>query len=273
MKLQAIWVTAAALAFGTAVGAAEDKLGFDTTALPVFRAKCIMCHSGSAPQAGLDLQTAESALKGGKSGPVIQPGAPARSLLIERVVSKSMPPGPDKLTESEIAAIRGWIEKTAPVAPVAVTEADVLPIFQMRCAVCHGKRKQEAGLDLRSLAGRLKGGIPARPWCPASRRKPAAQTHRGGPDAPPSCWLNTSCVLPAPRSGHAPALDRRWRTAGASPSRRGTKERSPVTDKDRACWCFPAVPSGRRFRPWSFTANLVRNPIDHFLLARLEAKS
>src|SRR5438552_1275989 len=115
MKLPTIWITAALLVVGTRARAAEDKLAFETTALPVFRARCIMCHSGSAPQAGLDLQTAESALKGGKSGPVIKPGAPARSLLFERVVSKSMPPGPDKLTESEIAAIRGWIEKAAPV--------------------------------------------------------------------------------------------------------------------------------------------------------------
>src|SRR5712691_9446946 len=115
MKLQDIWITAAVLMTGTPAGASEDKLGFETTALPVFRAKCIMCHSGSAPQASLDLQTAQSALKGGKSGPAIQPGAPARSLLFERVVSKSMPPGPDKLTGPEIAAIRGWIEKTSPV--------------------------------------------------------------------------------------------------------------------------------------------------------------
>jgi mono/diheme cytochrome c family protein len=114
MKLQVIWITAAALLAGAPAGAAEDKLGFETTALPVFRAKCIKCHSGSAPQASLDLQTAQSALKGGKSGPAIQPGAPARSLLFERVVSKSMPPGPEKLTEPEIAAIRGWTRRPVP---------------------------------------------------------------------------------------------------------------------------------------------------------------
>ena len=200
MKLQAIWLTAAVLLAGAPAGAAEDPLGFETTALPVFRAKCIMCHSGSAAQAGLDLQTAQSALKGGKSGPAIQPGAPARSLLIERVVGKSMPPGPDKLTEPEIAAIRGWIEKTAPVASVAVTEADVFPIFQMRCVVCHGKRKQEGGLDLRTRAAALKGGIPGPPSYPAS----PVRASRSSASSPARCrrrsyCLNTSSALPAVR--------------------------------------------------------------------------
>ena len=50
-----------------------------------------------------------------------------------------------------------------------VTENEVMPIFQMRCTVCHGKRKQEGGLDLRTQASRLKGGksgpalVPGKP--------------------------------------------------------------------------------------------------------------
>ena len=272
MNLQAIWLTASVLMVGTAASAAEDKLGFETTALPVFRAKCVMCHSGSAPQAGLDLHTAESALKGGKSGPVIQPGAPGRSLLFERVLSKSMPPGPDKLTESEIAAIRGWIEKTAPVAPVAVTEADVFPIFQMRCVVCHGKRKQEGGLDLRTRAAALKGGHSGPAIVPGKPGESLALKRILAGQMPPPKLLFEYFVRP-PSSPEVDTL-RRWIETGAAPAPPETaaaRDDSPVNDKDRAWWSFQ--PPKRPAIPNVLSQNLVRNPIDQFLLARLEAKS
>ena len=272
MKLQVIWIAAAALLVVTPAGATEDKSGFETTALPVFRAKCIMCHSGSAPQASLDLQTAPSALKGGKSVPAIQPGSPARSLLFERVVSKSMPPGPDKLTESEIAAIRGWIEKAAPVASVEVTEADVFPIFQMRCVVCHGKRKQEGGLDLRTRASALNGGHSGPAIVPGKPGESLALKRILAGQMPPPKLLFEYFVRP-PSTPEVDTL-RRWIETGAAPAppeAAAAKEDKPVNDKDRAWWSFqppkrPAVPEVR-------SQNQVRNPIDQFLLARLEAKS
>ena len=64
---------------------------FAKDVLPIFTSRCGACHSGSSPQAELDLSTPESALRGGKSGRVIVPGASGRSLLIEKVVSGSMP--------------------------------------------------------------------------------------------------------------------------------------------------------------------------------------
>ena len=101
-------------------------------------------------------------LTGGKSGPAVVPGSSDRSLLIEKVASGAMPPGDQRLSPAEIGLIRQWIDNATPaaeeVASVHITEKDVLPIFLMRCAVCHGKRKQEGGLDLTTIAGRLKGG-------------------------------------------------------------------------------------------------------------------
>ena len=275
MKLRLIRIAVAAtlLPAWTPAFAAEDKLGFDNTALPVFRAKCLMCHSGSAPQASLDLQTAQSALKGGKSGPAIQPGAPARSLLLERVISKSMPPGPDKLTEPEIAALRGWIERTAPVAMAAVTEADVFPIFQMRCVVCHGKRKQEGGLDLRTRAAALKGGHSGPAIVPGKSADSLALNRILAGQMPPPKLLFEYFVRP-PSNPEVDTL-RRWIETGAAPappSVATVKEDRPISDKERAWWSFqpprrPAIPEVRAAR------NQIRNPIDQFLLARLEAKS
>src|SRR5262249_6436264 len=144
---------------------------FESDIAPVLKARCWACHSGASPQAGLDLQTVASVLKGGKSGPAVRPGASDASLLLDKIVSKAMPPGDPKLSGNEIALIRAWIDKglTRPAAPELISEADVLPIFQMRCVVCHGKRKQEGGLDLRTLVSRLKGGksgpalVPGKP--------------------------------------------------------------------------------------------------------------
>jgi cytochrome c5 len=58
------FAVAVALILAAAPARAAD---FETSALPIFRAKCLMCHSGSAPQASLDLETAPSALRPGHS--------------------------------------------------------------------------------------------------------------------------------------------------------------------------------------------------------------
>src|SRR5262245_7796375 len=43
-------------------------------------------------------------------------------------------------------------------AEPAIFEKTVLPIFQTKCVSCHGGDKLKAGLDVRSVAGLLKGG-------------------------------------------------------------------------------------------------------------------
>src|SRR5262245_58384413 len=144
---------------------------FDNEVCPIFQARCTVCH-GATRQGKLDLRIAESALKGGATGPAIVAGASARSLLLDKVVTGQMPPGKTKLTEKEIDAIRQWIDHgVAPPAAVAETpkERDVLAVLQVRCMICHGSLKQQGGLDLRTMASRLKGGksgpalVPGKP--------------------------------------------------------------------------------------------------------------
>jgi hypothetical protein len=122
---------------------------FESSVMPILRANCVMCHGETAPQAGLDLRTYDSILKGGKSGRAVLPGSSDQSLLIDKVTSKSMPPGDAKLTDKEIGVIQLWIDKGAMGAgePAVssskkavtdlVSEHEVLPIFQMRCTGCH----------------------------------------------------------------------------------------------------------------------------------------
>ncbi len=74
----------------------------------VFSHKCVDCHGGAG---GLDLSTYNLALAGGKSGPVIVPGDPDNSLIINKIINNDHP---GKLTEFEIEVLRTWIAAGAP---------------------------------------------------------------------------------------------------------------------------------------------------------------
>ena len=115
----------------------------------------------------LNLSTYQVDAAGSESGPVIVPGKPDESRLFHMVKEGLMPPGGKiHLSDEEIGAIRGWIEggaksATEPHAEAAlskVTQDDVIPLMLLRCTVCHGLRRQEAGLDLRTKESMLKGG-------------------------------------------------------------------------------------------------------------------
>ncbi len=79
----------------------------------VIREKCVRCHSGVNPPAGLDLSTRDGIFKGGKSGPAAIVYKPHESLIWQAVTANGnvpvMPPF-DRLAEDEIEAIRMWID-------------------------------------------------------------------------------------------------------------------------------------------------------------------
>ncbi|MGE5192166.1 MAG: c-type cytochrome domain-containing protein, partial [Deltaproteobacteria bacterium] len=154
---------------------------FEMDVAPIFQAKCLKCHGEKERKAELDLRTAAAVLKGGESGAVVVPEDPEKSLLYEKVAEGEMPPGKkDKLSETEVATIRRWIEAGARAGTKADADAgarrtqelnqhDVLPILLRRCTVCHGARQQEGQLDLRTKGSMLRGGksgpaiIPGKP--------------------------------------------------------------------------------------------------------------
>ena len=251
-----------------------DPPRFDTDILPVFKAHCFACHTGATPQAGLNLGTRESIAAGGKSGPAVVPGSSEKSLLVEKVLSKTMPPIEPKLTDEQILLIRKWIDRgdaaLAAKAPVVVTESDVLPVFQMRCVVCHGKRKQEGGLDLRFQATRLKGGKSGPALVPGKPEESLILQKILSGQMPPPKLLIEAFVRP-PSSAEVEKL-RKWIAGGALPAPKQAEDSAgdpQVSDQDRMFWSFqppkrPPVPSVRH-------QDLVRNPVDAFLLQKLEA--
>jgi hypothetical protein len=97
---------------------------------PYFHTRCVVCHGNRLKEAGLDLRSVKSMLKGGKSGPAIVPGKPADSLVLKRIHAKEMPPnrmlikaGVRPMEPPEIDIITKWIEQGA-------REFDIKPDIQ-----------------------------------------------------------------------------------------------------------------------------------------------
>ncbi|MBT4692309.1 MAG: DUF1553 domain-containing protein [Planctomycetaceae bacterium] len=86
---------------------------FNKDILPILKARCISCHGGPSPKAGLDLRTVTAILHGGKSGPAIRLDAAETSLLYEVASSGKMPPKGESLTAAEQGKIRVWINENA----------------------------------------------------------------------------------------------------------------------------------------------------------------
>jgi mono/diheme cytochrome c family protein len=106
---------------------------FEMRIRPVLAKNCYACHT-STHMGGLELDTREHVLKGGQSGPAIQPGDPDHSLLIQAVRHTheriKMPPG-GKLKDEEIADLAQWVKDGAvwgsSVAPIKSAEYVITP--------------------------------------------------------------------------------------------------------------------------------------------------
>ncbi|MFM7102930.1 MAG: c-type cytochrome domain-containing protein, partial [Verrucomicrobiota bacterium] len=111
---------------------------------PLLRKHCVECHGAGEPDGGLVLESYESLLRGGESGPAIRPGQAAVSLLVQAVEGRwdrtgknqFMPPGKkEKLPPAEIARLRAWIdagalpsrEPPAAAAPAALVVPKIPP--------------------------------------------------------------------------------------------------------------------------------------------------
>ncbi|MEP7362489.1 MAG: DUF1553 domain-containing protein [Acidobacteriota bacterium] len=96
---------------------AQPAPDFERDVQPVFRKRCSGCHGAAQQLSGFRLDDREAAMKGGYSGAVIKPGDSAGSALMHRLKGennlKPMPPGSKRLSEEEIAVVRGWIDAGA----------------------------------------------------------------------------------------------------------------------------------------------------------------
>ena len=167
----------------------------------------------------------------------------------------------------------GAVAQTPSIDDKAFFEKDVAPILATNCLECHSGDKPKGKLAIADRASLVKGG----------RQGPAISLdgQAGGKSAPVGAQSHEGDVLkmPPPPSAKLPQKQidvlTRWIKAGA-PWPDGVvvkaieaKERV-ITDEERHYWAYrpvkrPEVPTVKN-KEW------VRNSIDAFILAKLEAK-
>jgi mono/diheme cytochrome c family protein len=263
--------------------AATQPPDFEKDVAPIFRMKCLKCHGEKERKGDLDLRTSAALLKGGESGAVIVPKDLEKSLLYEKVLEGEMPPGKkDRLSESELATIRRWIEAGARAGAKNDADAgtaqelnqhDVIPILLRRCTVCHGARVQEAQLDLRNKAAMLRGGKSGPAIVPGNPDESLLIKKIRAGEMPPLTRLIEVSIKPI-EPGETDIVAR-WIAQGApeadvKPDVATTEPDPLVTDKDRDFWSFK--PPAAVNPPSVKNAGRVRNPIDLFILEKLEAR-
>ena len=149
-----------------------------------------------------------------------------------------------------------------------------MEILATNCSGCHGGAMQMSRLDLRTRASMLAGGERGPALVPGDASKSRlyrAAAHLDQPNMPPGKelpdwqlvvlrrWIETG----APWSeSEAPKVDEKAALSAM--------EERPITPEERRFWAFRPVvrpdPPAVRNSAW------VRNPVDAFLLAALEAK-
>ncbi len=249
---------------------------------PLLQSKCLSCHSGKAPKGKLDLGTPNGILKGGEFGPAVEPGKPDDSPLYEKVQKGLMPPRgkSEPLSRAETETIRKWIAAGArfeanagPGDEAALSQHDILPIMLRRCCSCHGLRRQEGGLDLHTRDAMLRGGKSGPGFVAGKPDESLIVKRIRLGQMPPPERLVEACVKPV-EPAEAEALVK-WIAASAPETRvepdvAGATPDPRVSDKDRDFWSFR--PPQTVTVPTPDHNKLVRNPIDAFVLQKLEAK-
>jgi hypothetical protein len=264
----------------TAASSASIAPIFEKDVLPILQAKCVTCHSEKIRKSELNLSTQAGIKAGSATGQILIAGKPEESLLLEVLRDGLMPP-PKKgipLTLAEVDVLQHWIQSGAHFAvpnyasESTVTEREISQIMLLRCTVCHNGRTTEGGLDLRSRRAMLKGGKSG----PAINLERPAESlllkkiHAG--EMPPLRKLASASVKVIEKAEVETVT--KWIELGAPPTPPRTNAdenegESEVTEADRQFWAFQ--PPRPQLVPVVKSLARVRNPIDSFILEKLES--
>ena len=115
----------------------KGAVDFEREVLPILRPNCLVCHNQTSAKAGLNLETPQTMLKGGESGPAIKPKQGSKSLLLQAAAHQTDTPMPPKgnksaaadLTPEQLGLIKLWIDQGAKMSTPAarVIEWQALP--------------------------------------------------------------------------------------------------------------------------------------------------
>src|SRR5439155_6318807 len=97
------------------------SVDFEKEILPFLKNHCLACHNQTKAKADLVLETPQTILKGGESGPAVIPGNGGESLLLHLASHQkkpTMPPRENKvaasdLTPEQLGLIKLWIDQGA----------------------------------------------------------------------------------------------------------------------------------------------------------------
>ena len=139
MTRQLFWMFAGCLIVVACPVLAQDKakpkVTFQDQAQAIFKSRCNSCHNADKQKGGLNLETYATAIAGGSSGKVIEPGDPEGSTLLGLIMQTDepkMPPMSAKIPEAEIAIIRLWIEGGALDTSGSKVAMKVKPKFEFK---------------------------------------------------------------------------------------------------------------------------------------------
>lgn len=138
---------------------------------------------------------------------------------------------------------------------------DVRPLLEKHCWKCHGAEKQESGLRLDSRAGLLKGGDLGQVIAAEDSERSKLITLVAG--------IDPQTVMPPDGPQLKPeevSILRAWIDQGCIWPEDGT----PKKEEKNIHWAYQ--PIGRVAPPAVKKSDLVRNPIDQFVLAELEKR-
>jgi WD40 repeat protein len=125
IAVSAVWLdTHSAAADDAVIAIAEIKrdtpVDFEREVLPLLKKNCVACHNTTKAESSLVLETPQTIIKGGDSGPAVTPKNGAESLLLARATGQDglMPPPDNKVaakpfTPEELGLIKLWIDQGA----------------------------------------------------------------------------------------------------------------------------------------------------------------
>src|SRR3954452_5389847 len=111
------------------------KVRFEEHVSSIFKNRCNGCHNADKQKGGLNLETFGTAMQGGGSGKVVEPGDLETSTLYQLVTHQdqpTLPPNGPKMPEAEIATIKLWIEGGALETSGSVALVKAKPKFEFK---------------------------------------------------------------------------------------------------------------------------------------------
>ncbi|MCH2693585.1 MAG: PSD1 and planctomycete cytochrome C domain-containing protein [Acidobacteriia bacterium] len=249
----------------------KSTIDFEKDVKPILLENCMDCHAAESPQGGLVLNSFESIVTGGeKSGPSIILGNGKKSPLIQYLRGEllpRMPAGGDPLPEKQITLISQWIDglentKKAPVGTIASVhefKTTIKPLLEQNCFSCHNSDSHKSGLVLETQELVAQGGALQGPAIIPGKSHESPLIHRLRGTKAPQMPLNGN-----PLSEKQIDLIAKWIDT-LDPKAFAQNEAS-----NKPNWPWKPVQEPKI--PVVKNKDWIQNPIDAFILAKLEQK-